>query len=258
VSDEICNGKCNAGARRQLADYDRALTAWQREMAAWVDAPEDERGPEPVKPVEPSPRWMLGSPYWCLQDAASVRSALTDLDEQMALRLLAGDGHGSLNLNERVSGSSEPTSPSPAHDQLDELVRWLRDWEASYRVSQGWPTAPHRGEAAPALTTCVAWLTAHLDGILAHPEYAVGFGEGVLSWHNEITAAAKTKPRRVTKQMRCPQCHLATLSQLEGEDRIECRNRDCGVSRGGPKVMTTAEYEGLADAVIEASKRWAS
>lgn len=257
MSDEVCPGKCNARNRRELADYDRAVTGWQAGMATWMKALKDGRGPEPVKPAEPSLRWMPGSPLWCLQDAGSIRQALADLDEQTALHLLAADGHGSLNLRERVTSSPEPATPSPAHDQLDELVRWLRDWEAAYRDSQGWPTAPCRGESAPALTSCVAWLSAHLDGILAHPDLAVDFGAGVLSWHSEITAAARTKPRRISKQMRCPQCHLATLSQLEGEDRIECRNRDCGADRGGPKVMTAAEYEGLAAAVIEASKRWA-
>jgi hypothetical protein len=181
-----------------------------------------------------------------------------DLDEQMTLRLLAGDGYGSLNLEERVSGSVEPSSPSPAHDQLDELVRWLRDWERAYRDSQGWLTAPHRGEAAPALTSCVAWLSAHLDGLLAHPDLAVPFGSGILSWHQEISAAAKTRRRLVAKHLRCPQCRLATLCQLEGEDRIECRNRECGANRGGPVVMTIAEYEGLAQAAIVSSGRRAS
>jgi hypothetical protein len=227
-------------------------------MATWAAADPAKRGPEPHRPAEPALRWTAGAPFWCLTDSSAIRSALVDLDEQMTLRLIAADGHGSLNLAERVSSSPDPVSPSPAHDQLDELVRWLRDWENAYREAQGWSTAPYRGESAPALTSCVAWLTAHLDGILAHPELAVGFGSGLLSWHSELAAAAKTKPRRISMQMRCPQCHLATLSKLEGEDRIECRNRDCGANRGGPVVLTVDEYHGLAGAVIAASGRRAS
>ncbi|GAA4962124.1 hypothetical protein HD597_002014 [Nonomuraea thailandensis] len=111
------------------------------------------------------------------------------------------------------------------------------------------------GESAPALTEVASALCAHLDGILAHPGYAVGFGTGVLSWHAEVTSAAKTKPRRVSMQLRCPQRHLATLSRLEGEDRIECRNRSCGASRGGPVVLTVDEYHGLAAEVIAARGR---
>ncbi|MEV8639482.1 hypothetical protein AB0395_48550 [Streptosporangium sp. NPDC051023] len=254
MSDRVCPGKCNARPRREHDDHARALATWQAEMADWIASSDEDRGPEPVRPAEPTSRWMAGAPYWCLSDSSAVRSALTDLDEQMTLRLLAGDGHGSLSLAERVSSSPEPGSPSPAHDDLDELVRWLREWERAYRESQGWPTAPHRGEAAPALTSAVGWLLAHLDGILAHPDHAEGFGVGILYWHNRLAAAAKTRPRRISKQLRCPQCHLATLSQVEGEDRVECRNRDCGANRGGPVVMTIDEYEGRAHETIEAAR----
>lgn len=255
MSDNVCTGRCNARPRREAEDYARALTAWQSDMAAWTNAEPEVRGPEPARPAEPASRWMAGAPFWCLADAAEIRAALADLDQQMTLRLQAGDGHRGLDLNERVSSSPEPASPSPAHDQLDELVRWLRDWQNAYWTSQGWPTPTYRGESAPALTAVSAMLGAHLTGILAHPDYAVGFGTGVLSWHRELTAAAKTRPRRVSKQMRCPQCHLATLSQMEGEDLIECRNRDCGANRGGPTVMTVAEYEARAAELLPAAKQ---
>ncbi|MEU4410725.1 hypothetical protein AB0F88_39995 [Streptosporangium sp. NPDC023963] len=255
MSDRVCIGRCNAGQRRRAEEHARALAAWQAETNAWIHATDqDTRGPEPAQPVEPTLRWNAGTPIWCLSDSAAIRSALADLDEQMALRFLAGDGHGSINLNERVSSSPEPNSPSPAHDDCDELIRWLREWENEYRSSRGWPTSPHRGEAAPALTSSVAWFLTHLDDILTRPDFSEGFGTGVLYWHNRLSSAAKTRPRRMSKQLRCPQCHLATLSQIEGEDRIECRNRDCGASRGGPMVMTVEEYEGRAHETIEAAK----
>lgn len=258
MSDQVCPGRCNARPRREAEAFDQAVSSWQANMAEWIAADPDERGPEPARPAEPSARWMAGAPFWCLSDSSAIRSALVDLDQQMSLRLLNGDGHGSIDLNERVSSTPEPASPSPAHDQLDELVRWLREWRTAYWESQHWAIPPYLGESATALTDVVSSLYTHLDGILAHPDYAVGFGSGVLAWHSDITAAAKTKPRRVSMQMRCPQCHLATLSKLDGEDRIECRNRDCGANRGGPVVMTVDEYHGLAGAVIAASGRRAS
>lgn len=252
MSDRVCIGRCNARPRREAEQHARALAAWQAQMNDWVAAPDHTRGSEPPRPVEPQPRWMAGAPFWCLADSASIRSALTDLDEQMTLRLMSGDGHGSLNLNERISSSPEPGSPSPAHDQLDELVRWLREWERAYRECQGWPTAPNRGASAPALTSSVAWLLAHLDGLLAHPDTAEGFGVGILYWHSQIAAAAKTKARRrPINGVRCPQCHAATLTSLEdddtGEVRVECRNHECGANRGGPVVMTLEEFRGHVD-----------
>lgn len=257
MSDRVCAGKCNARPRREAEEHAKALAAWQAELAAWVHANDKQtRGPEPARPAEPNSRWTAGTPIWCLSDSAAIRSALADLDEQMALRLMAGDGHGSLNLSERVTSSPEPGSPSPAHDQLDELVRWMREWEAVYRETQGWPTAPYRGASAPALTSSVAWHLSHLDGILAHPDTAEGFGVGILYWHAQLTAAAKTKPKRShIKGVRCRQCHAATLYRFEEEDgevRVECRNRDCGANRGGPAVMTLAEFQGHVQAEADA------
>ncbi|WP_433364119.1 hypothetical protein [Streptosporangium sp. CA-115845] len=257
MSDRVCIGRCNASQRRRTEEYTRNLAAWQTEMTAWANTTNDDCGPEPVCPIEPTLRWTAGTPIWCLEDSAAIRASLLDLDQQMALRLMNADGYGSISLEERVSSSPEPNSPSPAHDQLDDLVRWLRGWQTDYWKSQGLTVPPYRGESAPALMAVVSLLSAQLDGILAHPEYAEDFGVGVLWWHNQISAAAKTRPRRISKQLRCPQCRLATLSQIEGEDRIECRNRDCGASRGGPMVMTVDEYMALVEAATPARKEQA-
>ena len=108
MSQNVCVGRCNARPRRLAEEHARALAIWQREMATWATAGHD-RGPEPVRPAERPVQWVAGTPIWCLSDSAAVRAALVDLDEQMALRLTAGDGHGSLNLQERVSSSPEPS-----------------------------------------------------------------------------------------------------------------------------------------------------
>ena len=252
MSERICAGKCNSRWRREQDAYREALETWHRDMAERQEAlaKGEDVGPEPERPAEPNLRPWAGDPIWCSTDSTSIRAALVDLDEQMGLVLLAADGYGSLSLQERVASSPEPASPSPAHDTLDDLVDWLGEWEDAYRKSQRLSAKPYRGVSAPALSSAIAWLTTHLDGILAHPEHAEGFGVGVLKWRSILESAAKAKPRRITKPLRCPQCHLATLSQLEGEDRVECRNRDCGANRGGPVVMTVSEYEGLASELL--------
>ncbi len=262
MSERICVGNCNRRYRREQDVYSAAVDAWHAHQlaraeatAAGKDADEDP-GPEQDPPVEPTLRPYAGNPIWCLTDSAAVRSALVDLDDKMTLHLLAGDGHGSATSEERVSGSAEPGSPSPAHDDLDELVEWLADWEAALRESQRWPAKPYRGVSAPALTSALAWLTTHLDLILAHPDLAEGFGTGVLRWHARLEAATKTriKPRWIARDLRCHQCHAKTLAQLEGEDRVECRNPSCGENRGGPGVMTLEEYNGRVDGARPAAK----
>jgi hypothetical protein len=176
---------------------------------------------------------------WCKADVSSVRLALLELDELMPLRLRYADGYESSGSGEPVSGSSEPGSPSPAHDDLDDLLEWLTVWETEYRKSQRFPAPPYRGATAPALTTCLAWLCGQLDRILAHVELGEGFGLGVLSWHARLSGATHTgPPKRQAKPLRCPSCHLATLTQVEGEDKIECVNPKCEAGH-----LTVAEYE---------------
>lgn len=240
-----CVGPCNHRAREAWRTFHKARLDHADAVDAWMT--QGQQGEPPAEPEQPEIRFWDGAPLVCDTDNARVRSALSDLDELMTLRLLFSDGHSAGEPPERVSGSPEPASPSPAYDDLNALLRWLREMETAYRATQmGWLATPYRGESAPALTSAVGWLTLHLDGILAHPELAADFVHGVLSWHRRTDSAAKSKPRRRTRQMRCPQCSLATLSQMDGEDRIECRNRECGSNRGGPVVLTVEEYDALA------------
>ncbi|GGK61585.1 hypothetical protein Sme01_03340 [Sphaerisporangium melleum] len=260
MSEHICPGRCNSRFRDEWDAYHRAVDVWQAVLEArakrLADNPHADLGTEPERPAEPTRRPWTGEPLWCGNDAAAVRSALADLDELMALHLAAGDGYGTGSAQERVSSSPEPASPSPKHDDQDELLEWLAVWEQSYRESQGWPAKPYRGVSAPALTSAVAWLTGHLDAILAHPDLAEGFGTGVLGWHSRLEAATKTrvKPRWMPRDLRCHQCHAKTLAQLEGEDRVECRNPSCGEARGGPVVMTLDEYNARVDGAKPAAR----
>ena len=257
MSDQWCPGRCNGGARRRSDDYDRVLALWQADMQAWMDARAkgEDVGDTPTKPFEPTIYWTPGTPIWCGEDQAAIRAALTALDELMALRLRYCDGYQSNGASEPVAGSKERPSPSPAQDELSELLDWLSQYERPYRESQSMSAAPYRGGSAPALTEATSWALAHLDRILAHPVYAIDYGEGILWWHNRLENATKTKRQRLSKPLRCPQCHLATLSQWEGEDRIECRNRSCGENRGGPVVMTIDEYQALAVEIAPTPKQ---
>ncbi|MEU6725520.1 hypothetical protein ABZ917_17575 [Nonomuraea wenchangensis] len=242
--DGACVGPCNHRSREAWKAYHKAREDHADAVDAWVETGQD--GEPPAEPEQPDVRFWPGDPLICDKDRARVRAALADLDELMTLRLLYADGFETRGQAERVSGSAEPSSPSSAYDDLNELLRWLREQEAAYRATQpGWLATPYRGDAAPALTSAVAWLTRHLDGILAHPALAADFAAGVLHWQCRTDQAAKAKPRRRSLPLRCPQCHLATLSRMDGDDLIECRNSDCGASRGGPVVLTAAEYEAL-------------
>lgn len=242
--DGACVGPCNRASREAWKTFHQAREDHADAIDAWVNA--GQHGEPPAEPEQPDVRFFPGDPLVCDRDKARIRASLGDLDELMTLRLLYADGYETRGQNERVSGTAEPFSPSSAYDDLNDLLSWLRGIERAYRDSQpGWPSIPYRGESAPALTSTVGWLSTHLDGILAHPDIAAEFAEGVLRWHSRTDQAAKSRPRRRSKPLRCPQCHLATLSQMDGEDRIECRNRDCGASRGGPVVLTVEEYEAL-------------
>jgi hypothetical protein len=246
-----CVGPCNHSSREAWRTYHRARVDHADAMNAWHA--QGRRGDAPQAPQEPDVRFWDGSPLVCEKDKARIRAALTDLDEVTTLRLLHADGFETRGQNERVSGSTEPSSPSNAYDDLNELVRWLRAQETAYRQTQGWPAPPYRGESSPALTGAVAWLTAHLEEILALPALAAEFTAGVLKRHAQMQGAARARPRRVSKPLRCPRCHLATLSQEEGSELVECRNRSCGQDGAGPVSMTEREYTALVEITLKAA-----
>lgn len=254
--DQCCPGKCNSGPRRRQEENDRALAAWQADLQKWMAAQSagQEVGVAPEKPTSRAITWTAGTPIWCLSDAAAVRSALTDLDDIVPVRLRHADGLQSSGQSEPVAGSKEQPSPSSAQDDLCSLLDWLRRWETAYRNSQGWPTAPYRGYTAAALTSSISWHLGHLDGMLAHPTFALDgddehmgaaeYGSGVLDRHAQWDVSAKTRkePRWFARELRCPQCHAKTLAQLETTETIDCRNPRCGEDRGGPVLLTLVEY----------------
>lgn len=258
MSEGICPGKCNARFRRAVADYKAALAAWQaaeqkhvEAVTEWLAARHshgDAAGPRPKathgdRPVEPTIRPWGGEPVWCQRDTAAIRANLAELDDLIPLRLDQADGYrapGDLSA-ERVSKSADPPSPSPGHDDLDELLEWLGVWERAYRSAVGWPSPPRRGTSAHALTSATAWLGAHLDGMLAHPEIAEPYGAGVQMWHRRLQNSTSTKPPLAKKPVPCRRCGRHSLFFHDDADRptIRCHaDADkCGL------IMTVAEYD---------------
>jgi len=124
---------------------------------------------------------VAGDPVWCRRCRALIRARLLDLDDQAALLSALEGGHRS-RTGERVSGSRERPSPAPYIDDLDELLHTLLSWEDAYREHRGLAPRPRRGRFAPTLSGNIAWLAAHLDGLLAF-DGAADFGREVLRLH---------------------------------------------------------------------------
>jgi hypothetical protein len=118
----------------------------------------------------------------------------------------------------------------------------LLAWEDAYRDTRGWPSPPRRGMLAAVITTTVAWLTVHLDGILASP-VAEPFGTEVTQWHREMTSKVKAGTGTHRKPVPCPRCGLRLLTWTEGGDYVICG--------GCNRHMTVAEYHDEAAAAAD-------
>jgi hypothetical protein len=256
---DICPGRCNNAYRRAADAYKTALTAWETaeqrhtaDLAEWEDArrrnaatagprPRAKHGPDPEPPnIKPWP----GDPIWCTRCAAAIGSALAALDELLPLRLAQADGYGApgdYTAGRVIHTTADPPSPSPGHDDLDEVLDWLRTWEAHYRKLRGWPPPPRRGMTADALTSTLAWLGARLSGLLAHPDVADTFGAGVQWWHHRLQNATHTRPPLSKKPAPCRRCGRHSLffhdDALRPTIRCHADADTCGL------IMTTGEYD---------------
>lgn len=253
MPDIICPGNCNKQYRRVMDAYQDAIAEWERDEqthAEWRRTAgthgTEAAGPEPARYERPDPPTInpwAGEPIWCRKCSASIRRCLTSLDELMSLRLTMTDGYEApgQSLTDKIRKvSTEPASPSPGQDDLDELIDWLREWEQAYRESQGWGHIPYRGKAAPSLTSSVAWLLPRLDGILAHPDLAEGFGKGIFIQHSRLESMTRTRPPMRHKPLPCPRCRRRSLF-LQDDGNVHCNNEDCR------RVMSEREYKEYED-----------
>jgi hypothetical protein len=236
-SEEPCPGPCN---RR----YREARATWKEALAGYDPLDSSQSRPEP-----PDIAPWLGDPVWCGLCASKIRLRLAELDDLIALRKAAADGHRQSDAAERVSGApGEASSPSQAADDEDEIAGMLAGWERAYREIRRWPSPPPRGELASAETACIAWLLHHLDGILCSPA-AADFGLEVLQWHREFTSSTKAGARTLRKPMRCPSCQLLTLTWTEGETQVACGNPDCC------RILSLADYDAEVERLAKEQHR---
>ena len=220
-----CPGRCNAQYRKAREAFEQAIALYDP-----LDSTQE-------RPIPPDIQSWPGDPIWCGRCRSTIRQQLDELDYAGCVMAAAADGLRGESGEQRVSGTQEQPSPSPANDDLEELFGVLTGWEDSYRELMGWRSAHRRGYLAQVVTTTTDWLIAHLDGILAREEIAVDFGTEVMQWHREITGKGKEGARRLRKPMRCPGCGLLTLSWVEGERYVKCSNPACG------RLLSLQDYE---------------
>ena len=229
MSDEqACPGTCNRRWREARKEYRQALADY--DLEGRLD-------PHQSRPDPPSAQPWPGNP-WCGRCKSRIRETLAELDDLAALLMATADGHRAAPGGQRVSGTTVHLSPSGAGDDLEELTAMLTGWEAAYRDLKEWRSLARRGHLASAVTTCIAWLSVHLDEILVAP-FAADFGAEVLQWHREFTNKTKAGARTLRRPLRCPrpQCRLLTLTWTEGDTHVICSNPDCGAH------IPLAEYE---------------
>ncbi|MCW2915508.1 MAG: hypothetical protein JWN52_3576 [Actinomycetia bacterium] len=222
MDEFVCLGPENRGWRDAQVAYARALKDWEATDSG-------ERGDRPVpSTIQP----VMGDPVWCGKCAGALRRMLAELDDLAAIYAAEADGHRTKPGSERVSGSAGRRSPSPVADDLDELYGDLHGWESAYR---GEDPQARRGYLATSITTVVAWLGAHFDGIITNTDIALNFGQEVRQWHKKLRGRTSAGAEKHTKKRPCPRCDQRTLTWKEGEDYVECES--CG------RLMTLDEYD---------------
>lgn len=212
-SEVACDGPCNSRWRKHDAEYRKALAGYDP-----LDSDQSRPAPPEVQPV-------YGDP-WCPRCKAQIHEQLSQLDDLACLLAALPPSPNARNDDKAglVSGTREVPSPSRRMDDLAELGQWLRDWES---VLRGEDPKPHRGYLASEITTITAWLVAHFDKLITHPDVGADFGRETRRWHRELLE--KARAGQVDKHVKrpCPRCRLYTLWARDGEDYIRCINEDC-------------------------------
>jgi hypothetical protein len=204
--------------------------------------------PSRSRPEEPEAAFWHGTPVWCAECTSKITLKLAQLDILAGILSAEADGHRPAAGTERVSGTSEPQSPSRAADDLEEMFAMLSTWETIYRDLKGWLSGPPRGELASRETECIDWLRRHRKGILMSV-IAADFGLEVLQWHRESVATVKAGVRTLRKPMRCPSCRYAMLFWTEGEKNVYCKNDSCN------RILSLTEYDDEVERQADALQR---
>lgn len=221
-----CPGGCNSGWRRAeaphrqaVADLDAALTR------------EDPADPAELRDLEArvtaarhTLRATPGQPVWCDRCGRGIAQRLLELDDLVPM-LEAELGGRRTGIDETGIRTTGPApSPSPAVDDLDEVLRTLHLWEDAYRELRGFPFRPAR-PADLRFTLSIRWLHGRILGILGAP-FAEELGRDVLRLHSLVRRRTSTDPAKRRMPEPCPRCDLKAVTHHAGDAHVACEK--CG------------------------------
>lgn len=224
-----CPMGCNARYRRaqqQLDDYEAAVKAWE-------NAPV---GEPPEEPEVPAVSPWLGDPVLCGKCQNRVKLELAELADLADQASAENSGHRKGPDAERVAGSKHHPSPSPIHDDLDELAWALRNWQA-VALEQD-ETPPRTGYLLSEIGTLCSRLSGrYFMKLMLNEDVAQPFAEEVRDWYRRLKdKTTRTGTGRTQMKRPCPRCDRYSLILEDGQEYIACGTPVCG------RLMSRDEY----------------
>ena len=178
-----------------------------------------------------------------------TRTALNGIPEAAAYTASRTDGKlspGSTNTDTTRRGTqAHAPSLSPAWDTAESAYQWaLLTAMACADANRHKGPFKYRRDGVPArnLTSLITYITANLEW------YAYDIPQEI---HDEATALHKGLVRQSGRdelvhrvKAPCPSCNRRTLIREDGNDRVECRNRDCG------RIWREGEFDWMAHVAV--------
>jgi len=237
----LCPGRCGA----------RWRSAVRRAVAEVHDAEQKDR-PVDEDALRGAAFPNAGEPVWCADDRAAVLTALGRLPELVAEVAIRRDGR----LNVARGGDVEvrgtqvhAPSPSPAHDVVDEAIRWAAAEAARLAEvvtgGRGADLDPVQRLSGQWLTQAVRYLADNADAWLGDAEDGERAGQATLRLATDLERATGLDLVHRLKG-RCPKCESRALVRADGTDVVSCGR--CGATQ------THADYL-LATATTEAARQ---
>lgn len=208
-----CNQRWRTAQRRAVAELDRA-----------IHAPAPECVPA-LHLVRPRP-YNAGAPVWCRACTAEILSGVGRLPELAAAAGARRDGQlAPPPQSERHAAAVAPPSPSPAWDQVDQIVSWtaLQADRLARHLHEPDPALYRRtGFPAPTLTRTVAYLLHRKTALMAAP-FARDFGRELLDLVARSEKVASVDELVHHLPDACFACGRKKLERRDGHDRVVCR-----------------------------------
>lgn len=225
---DACLGPCNKRYHRAWNTHDQNITTWQTAHDAWQQAREAHPHnvePEPQPPLEPTIRPWLGDPHWCETCTATVRRAITEIDQLANILGAWSDGHRGVASGQAISHRrADAGSPSPIALTLDELYAVVVAVEDGWRDRCGYPAVRRGTGRGPDMRSrALGFVALHLDSLLATSMYR-DLGTQLLTWERLLQALTKSEPFVRARPGRCPGASCHRIGQLYIEDgKTACR-----------------------------------